>query len=747
MPIKFLEEIEDVSLIEYTSDSQYEPYKGIVLDPEDNTFKVMSGMFRDKKDFYEKMHKRGLILRKCFEKSVFDWIMENAKSTLDAYLLTSTAFSKWRGNNILSDYYVKILNDIPQLNRERQKGNPNSKGKSKKGWGEAVLQEDQPKQFYSHREIDTDGAIPHKLSVFPIGHNGERDPKYANKPIEIPVTLFDTEDARKKFDDPNFYRQMFKLMKIDLIGGGTHQKPILHPAFDIIIDGDFNNPTRLTSAQLLGSYATKNKNPYYQWGPNLKDGDALHSVQRFLTKNIAKAKEMGADQAEIQAAETQLKDLNTRISQHNKETYINYKTPKGKTLKDLKTKLYNVATQAKIEKWKNPETIAKLEDLKKQIAKLETSIQGLSSKNPKSFKPVSDDQSIHHSVAKQINDLQDRIAHLDKGFTPSNPAFGGDSEGDFLSKLDSKAHLQKKLDKLLKAQKLGNMVKVNPKKEIPNSTKFGIKSESRFGKIVEDAVNSGAQLKYQDQMVAQNPMTTGIVPLGGQILADATTHSELNQDLFNENKLKPEIRDGLLNIASKFEETLEISEKPVDVYFTGSMANYNYNDKSDIDLHLVYDFEQVGVNAEILSKYFQSAKKIFNSKYNITIKNIPVEVGVENKNEPLVSTAVYSLIEDDWIIKPDNANVEMAEPDAPYYQKIVNIIEEAIQSNDSKTIGNIWKFLGHLRKTSLANEGEFGAGNALFKKLRNMEYLNRLKDAYYNSVSRELSVEALEEIE
>ena len=51
-----------------------------------------------------------------------------------------------------------------------------------------------------------------------------------------------------------------------------------------------------------------------------------------------------------------------------------------------------------------------------------------------------------------------------------------------------------------------------------------------------------------------------------------------------------------------------------------------------------------------------------------------------------------------------------------------------------------------MRKESLATEGEFGKGNSLFKELRNNDFLNRLKDAYYESISEELSVESLEDI-
>ena len=49
---------------------------------------------------------------KCFEIRVYNWIKENARTTLDAYLMLSTAFSKWKGNNMLSSYYNKLFNNL-----------------------------------------------------------------------------------------------------------------------------------------------------------------------------------------------------------------------------------------------------------------------------------------------------------------------------------------------------------------------------------------------------------------------------------------------------------------------------------------------------------------------------------------------------------------------------------------------------------------------------------------------------------
>ena len=82
MPIKLFKEIEDDSLKEYAKEGNYEKYKGIVLDTETNQLKEQSGLYTDKKDFYDKMAKRGLVSRKVFEASVFDWIEKNAKSNL-----------------------------------------------------------------------------------------------------------------------------------------------------------------------------------------------------------------------------------------------------------------------------------------------------------------------------------------------------------------------------------------------------------------------------------------------------------------------------------------------------------------------------------------------------------------------------------------------------------------------------------------------------------------------------------------
>ena len=113
----YTEATEAVILSESGNDSADEAYKGIFIDRKTGDFKILTGRFPDKKAMINKYGTLGkdYIARKVFEKPVFDWILNNAKSSLDSYLMFSTAFSKWKHNSILDKYYIKLINDMPQL--------------------------------------------------------------------------------------------------------------------------------------------------------------------------------------------------------------------------------------------------------------------------------------------------------------------------------------------------------------------------------------------------------------------------------------------------------------------------------------------------------------------------------------------------------------------------------------------------------------------------------------------------------
>ena len=253
-----------------------------------------------------------------------------------------------------------------------------------------------------------------------------------------------------------------------------------------------------------------------------------------------------------------------------------------------------------------------------------------------------------------------------------------------------------------------------------------------------------------------NTLATGIAPMvylnqGGFIdLDEQKLHGELSDLVWDKNKkIKPDVKNKLLEIARLFREELGLYTNK-DVRVTGSFANYNYSDekddegnyKSDIDLHLVYDFDELGVDKDILSDLFYAKRELFNKQYNFLIHHIPVEVSVEDTNSTLVSSGVYSLYTDEWIVEPTkNANKEIPDVKDADFDEVVQMIEKAIESKDKNQMQEVWDWIRQLRKTSLAADGEFGEGNLLFKRIRNGGFLKRLKDAINDAVSKELSLE------
>lgn len=128
----------------------------------------------------------------------------------------------------------------------------------------------------------------------------------------------------------------------------------------------------------------------------------------------------------------------------------------------------------------------------------------------------------------------------------------------------------------------------------------------------------------------------------------------LNKDLWDEqDELKEDVKEKLLDITDKFLDNLKedgLTLDIIDVRLLGSNANYNYNDKSDIDLHIVADLN-VKDNLGIMQLLCTFYKSLFNNKYDIKVKGRDVELYIEDVNSPAKSNGVYSLYTG-WVNKP-----------------------------------------------------------------------------------------------
>lgn len=216
-------------------------------------------------------------------------------------------------------------------------------------------------------------------------------------------------------------------------------------------------------------------------------------------------------------------------------------------------------------------------------------------------------------------------------------------------------------------------------------------------------------------------------------------HSTLNPKLWAGDHLKTDVRLALLRIAQDFKKFIDVPFDVVDVQVAGGNANYTYTDLSDLDLHLIADFSRVACDREV-AELFDSKRLLYKQKYDVKISGIPVELYVENLDHPAVSSS-YSILKNKWIRKPNKA---VAEIDQAELERMVDIwhtvIRHAIQTADMSSLQRVLKMLRQYRKLGLAQQGEFGVPNLVYKSLRNDDTLKGLTKLLDQLHDREFSI-------
>lgn len=224
----------------------------------------------------------------------------------------------------------------------------------------------------------------------------------------------------------------------------------------------------------------------------------------------------------------------------------------------------------------------------------------------------------------------------------------------------------------------------------------------------------------------------------------------LNPKIFNKDlKLKPEIRSRLLMIADDFFETLDIPWVDIeDVTLTGSLSNYNWSKFSDVDLHILIDYDGIEKNRELVSEYLMAKKNIWNEKHNITIKGYDVEVYAQDVSEEHISTGVYSILWDEWLVKPEKGDRKI--DGNKVKQKAASIIDgfdslmvtynEGDYDKVIRRIQNMKTKIKKLRQTGLDREGEYSYENITFKVLRRVGLLEKLSNLETKAYDKSLTL-------
>ena len=211
-------------------------------------------------------------------------------------------------------------------------------------------------------------------------------------------------------------------------------------------------------------------------------------------------------------------------------------------------------------------------------------------------------------------------------------------------------------------------------------------------------------------------------------------HKNLNLAIWDNDRLRPEVRKSLLRIAKEFYKFLKVSAPIQDIVIYGSLANYNFTPKSDLDLHIVFDYNAIKCD-EPIDALFDTKRKLWKEQHDITIYGIPVELYAEDLHVKPVS-ASYSVLRNTWIKHPDIDNIEWNKEQVKslvgFWQQLIN---STVKLQNYRVAEKLLSILVKFRKVGLKNNGEFGPENLTFKSLRNSGdieklnvFINKIKD-------------------
>jgi predicted nucleotidyltransferase len=214
-------------------------------------------------------------------------------------------------------------------------------------------------------------------------------------------------------------------------------------------------------------------------------------------------------------------------------------------------------------------------------------------------------------------------------------------------------------------------------------------------------------------------------------------------------KLREEVREKLLQTANEFIDFIGVPLLIEDVIFTGSLANYNWSEYSDIDLHVVCDFIQFSeTELSLYEELFKVKKTIFNTNHDIKIFGYEVELYVQNATEAHFSSGVYSVLYDDWDVKPEkedsNIDTKILKSKINHWKsQIDTVVDNATEKDIDEAREYIKKFKEKLKKyrsSGLKKEGEYSYENLVFKYLRRSDYLEKLFNLENKLLDKELSL-------
>jgi len=226
--------------------------------------------------------------------------------------------------------------------------------------------------------------------------------------------------------------------------------------------------------------------------------------------------------------------------------------------------------------------------------------------------------------------------------------------------------------------------------------------------------------------------------------------NSLNMNVWQtEDRIRPQVSSRLIQIAMDFLGSLDIHDSDIDdIIFTGSLANYNWTEYSDLDLHVVINFSKIDDNTKLVKDFLDAKRSDWNKQHQIMIKNHEVEIYLQNTSESHISTGVYSLLEDEWLVKPSRERPKIdrrsVKVKVESIMDQIDKVEDLFERNNYEAAYNVGNLIRdkikRLRRCGLMEKGIFSVENLVFKTLRNSEYIGKLLDLRTKAYDKMMSL-------
>ena len=223
------------------------------------------------------------------------------------------------------------------------------------------------------------------------------------------------------------------------------------------------------------------------------------------------------------------------------------------------------------------------------------------------------------------------------------------------------------------------------------------------------------------------------------------------------NKLNAIVARKLMKIADDIIKSLDLDIDVEDVIITGSIASYNWHDLSDIDLHIMLDFEKIDDNFDLVKRMLDQTRINWNKKHNIFIDGKEVELYFQHYTEPHEANGIWSLELGKWLAEPVRLDPEIdiittekkAEAIAAQIEHLFGLFHEKKFKEVYEYSEKVKLKIARMRKLGLSDGGIYSPENLAFKMLRNAGYLEKLSalkiEAYDKMMSLSLKQTKIDE--